>query len=105
MPIVNRIAEFHREMTEWRRDLHMHPELMYDVQRTAGTVAEKAPLDPAVVLVTVAASPVVVSAAWIDTAEPGVVVPVTTVVAVVSVLPAAGAVIVTGSEPGAPPVR
>src|SRR5262249_53246519 len=25
----------------WRRDLHAHPELMFDVQRTAGTVAEK----------------------------------------------------------------
>ena len=27
MPIINRIAEFHREMTEWRHDLHAHPEL------------------------------------------------------------------------------
>src|SRR5262249_23399202 len=41
MPIVNRIAEFHPEITEWRRDLHMHPELQYDVHRTAATVAEK----------------------------------------------------------------
>jgi amidohydrolase len=41
MPIVNRIAEFHAEITEWRRDLHMHPELQYDVHRTAATVAEK----------------------------------------------------------------
>jgi amidohydrolase len=41
MPIVNRVADLHREITGWRRDLHMHPELMYDVQRTAGTVAEK----------------------------------------------------------------
>ena len=40
--------------------------------------------------------------AWIDTADPGVVVPVTVVVAVVSVPAEAGAVIVTGSEPGAP---
>ena len=29
------------EATEWRRDLHQHPELMYDVHRTAGFVAEK----------------------------------------------------------------
>ncbi len=41
MPIVNRVADLHNEITGWRRDLHMHPELMYDVQRTAGTVAEK----------------------------------------------------------------
>ncbi len=41
MPIVNRVADLHSEITDWRRDLHMHPELMYDVQRTAGTVADK----------------------------------------------------------------
>ncbi len=41
MPIVNRIAEFHREITAWRHDFHAHPELLYDVQRTAASVAEK----------------------------------------------------------------
>jgi amidohydrolase len=41
MPIVNRIADFHAEITAWRRDIHAHPELLYDVHRTAGTVAEK----------------------------------------------------------------
>lgn len=41
MPIVNRIADLHVDITGWRRDLHMHPELMYDVHRTAGSVAEK----------------------------------------------------------------
>jgi len=41
MPIVNRIAEFHPEITQWRRDLHMHPELQYDVHRTAASVADK----------------------------------------------------------------
>jgi hippurate hydrolase len=41
MPIVNRIAEFHPEITAWRRDLHAHPELLYDVHRTAASVAEK----------------------------------------------------------------
>ena len=41
MPIVNRIAEFHTEIAEFRRDLHRHPELLYDVHRTAGRVAEK----------------------------------------------------------------
>jgi amidohydrolase len=41
MPIVNRVAALHGEITAWRRDLHMHPELQYDVHRTAGSVAEK----------------------------------------------------------------
>src|SRR6478736_5951031 len=41
MPVINRVADLHSDITAWRRDLHMHPELMYDVQRTAGTVAEK----------------------------------------------------------------
>src|SRR5690242_14746247 len=41
MPIVNRVADLHADITRWRRDLHMHPELMYDVHRTAGSVAEK----------------------------------------------------------------
>lgn len=41
MPIVNRIAEFHKEITAWRHDLHRHPELLFDVHRTAATVAEK----------------------------------------------------------------
>jgi hypothetical protein len=50
----------------------------------------------------VAAAPVVVSWASIDTVAPAVVVPVTVVVAVVSVAPEAGEVIVTGSAAGAP---
>jgi len=41
MPIVNRVADLHEEITAWRRDLHAHPELQYDVHRTAGSVAEK----------------------------------------------------------------
>lgn len=41
MPIVNRVADLHADITEWRHDLHMHPELQYDVHRTAGSVAEK----------------------------------------------------------------
>ena len=41
MPIVNRVADLHQEITAWRRDLHAHPELRYDVHRTAGTVADK----------------------------------------------------------------
>jgi amidohydrolase len=41
MPIVNRVADLKSEIAEWRRDLHAHPELMFDVNRTAGVVAEK----------------------------------------------------------------
>src|SRR5215467_3128696 len=41
MPIVNRIADLHGEITAWRRDIHAHPELQYDVLRTAATVADK----------------------------------------------------------------
>jgi amidohydrolase len=41
MPIVNRIADLHGDITAWRRDLHAHPELLYDVHRTAACVADK----------------------------------------------------------------
>jgi amidohydrolase len=41
MPIVNRLSDLHAEITEWRRDLHAHPELKYEVHRTAATVADK----------------------------------------------------------------
>jgi amidohydrolase len=41
MPIVNRIAEFHEDVTAWRRDFHSHPEILYDVHRTAQSVADK----------------------------------------------------------------
>jgi amidohydrolase len=41
MPIVNRVADLHAEITGWRRDIHAHPELRYDVHRTAGLVVEK----------------------------------------------------------------
>ena len=40
MPVKNRIAALHPEITAWRRDFHQHPELGFDVQRTAGRVAE-----------------------------------------------------------------
>ena len=40
MPVINRVAEFQREIAEWRHDFHVHPELLYDVERTAGRVAE-----------------------------------------------------------------
>ncbi|AMY69613.1 M20 aminoacylase family protein [Frigidibacter mobilis] len=39
MPVKNRFAELLPEITAWRRDFHEHPELMFDVNRTAGKVA------------------------------------------------------------------
>ncbi len=41
MPVLNRIAEFQPEIAAWRRDFHAHPEVLFDVHRTAGIVAEK----------------------------------------------------------------
>jgi len=41
MPIVNRIAALHPEITAWRRDLHANPEILYEVHRTAGAVADR----------------------------------------------------------------
>src|SRR5271166_3399548 len=41
MPIVNRVADLHAEITTWRRDIHAHPELLYDVHRTAASVADR----------------------------------------------------------------
>ncbi|MCJ2008893.1 M20 aminoacylase family protein [Methylobacterium sp. J-092] len=38
MPEIRRFAD---EMTAWRHNLHAHPELLYDVTRTAGFVADK----------------------------------------------------------------
>jgi hippurate hydrolase len=41
MPVKNRLAEMQAEITKWRRHLHAHPELMYDVHETAGFVVER----------------------------------------------------------------
>ena len=41
MPIVNRIADLQGDIKAWRRDFHAHPELLYDVHRTAAAVADK----------------------------------------------------------------
>lgn len=40
-PLPNSIAALAPELTEWRRDLHRHPELGYQETRTAATIAEK----------------------------------------------------------------
>jgi hippurate hydrolase len=41
MPLINRFADLLPEITAWRRDFHAHPELQFDVHRTAGIVAQK----------------------------------------------------------------
>ena len=41
MPIKNRFAELLPEITEWRRDIHQHPEILFETHRTSALVAEK----------------------------------------------------------------
>jgi len=41
MPVKNRFAELLPEITAWRRDLHEHPEILFETHRTAGVVADK----------------------------------------------------------------
>lgn len=41
MSIVDRISDLHSDIVGWRHDLHAHPELMYDVHRTAAFVADR----------------------------------------------------------------
>ncbi|MEY4984403.1 MAG: hypothetical protein RIR62_2669 [Pseudomonadota bacterium] len=40
MPVKNRFAELLPEITAWRHDFHQNPELLFDVHRTAGKVAD-----------------------------------------------------------------
>ena len=41
MAVIDRIANLEAEMTQWRRDIHAHPELGFEELRTAGIVADK----------------------------------------------------------------
>ena len=41
MPVVNRIADLAPTVAEWRRDIHAHPEVLFDTHRTSALVAEK----------------------------------------------------------------
>ncbi len=40
MPVKNRFAQLLPEISAWRQDIHAHPELLFDVHRTAGKVAD-----------------------------------------------------------------
>jgi len=40
-PIKNSIATLVPELSEWRRDFHRHPEMLYECRRTAGIVAQR----------------------------------------------------------------
>ena len=41
MKNIGRIVEYHDDLTNWRRDIHAHPELGFEEQRTADVVAKK----------------------------------------------------------------
>ena len=41
MAVINRIADFHADMTAWRHDLHAHPELGLQESRTSAVVQER----------------------------------------------------------------
>ena len=41
MPVIERIADMQAEVAAWRRDIHAHPEILFDVHRTAASVADK----------------------------------------------------------------
>ncbi|MEO1142017.1 MAG: M20 aminoacylase family protein [Pseudomonadota bacterium] len=41
MAVINRFAALQDEITEWRRDFHANPEILFDVERTAGVVEQR----------------------------------------------------------------
>jgi amidohydrolase len=41
MPIINRIAEYHNDMKEWRQHIHANPELLFDCHKTAAFVVAR----------------------------------------------------------------
>ena len=40
MAVINRIAEFHAEMTDWRHRIHAHPEIAYEEHQTAQLLSD-----------------------------------------------------------------
>ncbi|EDP61224.1 Peptidase M20D, amidohydrolase [alpha proteobacterium BAL199] len=41
MPVINRIAEFHEELTRWRREMHSHPETAFEEVWTSDFIAKR----------------------------------------------------------------
>jgi hypothetical protein len=41
MPVINRFADLAPTIAAWRRDLHAHPEILFDTHRTSALVAER----------------------------------------------------------------
>ena len=41
LPVPNAVAALQPELTAWRRDLHAHPEVGFELPRTAALVAAK----------------------------------------------------------------
>jgi len=41
MPVKNRVAEMAEEITAWRRDMHAHPEILFETHRTSALVADR----------------------------------------------------------------
>ncbi len=41
LPVIDQIAEFHADMTAWRRRLHAHPETAFEERHTADFIAAK----------------------------------------------------------------
>jgi amidohydrolase len=41
MAVIERVAQYHDDLTSWRRDIHAHPELGFEEHRTSDLVAAK----------------------------------------------------------------
>ncbi len=41
MPVINRLADLTPAITEWRRDIHANPEILFDTLRTSALVADR----------------------------------------------------------------